>query len=96
MRIRYTKLALAHFQELKRTSTEQFGASVARATVAKVHQSIEDLTRFPERGRAGRIAGTRELIITGTPFIVAYHLDHDEVQVLAILHGARAWPSFLR
>jgi len=54
------------------------------------------LTRFPERGRAGRVAGTRELIITGTPFIVAYHLDHDEVQVLAILHRARIWPSFLR
>ena len=96
MRVPHTKLALAHFRELRRTSMEQFALTVALATVTKIHQSIEDLTRFSERGRAGRVAGTRELIVTGTPFIVAYNLDHDEVQVLAIFHGARIWPAFLR
>lgn len=38
----------------------------------RIETQIEELTRFPEMGRPGRIEGTRELIILRTPYIVAY------------------------
>jgi toxin ParE1/3/4 len=44
-------------------------------------------------GRTGRVAGTRELVVSKTPFIVAYALDHESVVVLAIYHGAQKWPE---
>src|ERR1700736_4107998 len=43
----------------------------------------------PSRGRAGRVPGTRELIIPRTPFIVPYRLEGKTIQILRIFHGAR-------
>ena len=60
-----------------------------------IQRAVEQLTDFPEIGREGRIDGTRELVITGTPYIVAYRIRQKTVRVLAILHGARRWPAQL-
>ena len=46
----------------------------------------------PMIGREGRVAGTRELVVAGTRYIVAYRLT-DQVEVLAVVHGARRWPE---
>jgi toxin ParE1/3/4 len=42
-------------------------------------------------GRVGRIAGARELIIAGTPYIVPYRLRGDEIEILRVIHNARKW-----
>ncbi|MBH8572974.1 hypothetical protein I8752_08065 [Nostocaceae cyanobacterium CENA369] len=39
----------------------------------------------------GRIAGTRELVITRTPFIVAYRVRADQIEILAVIHATRRW-----
>jgi len=44
-------------------------------------------------GRAGRVPGTRELIISNTPFIVAYAIEKTDIVVLAVYHGAQHWPE---
>jgi len=51
------------------------------------------LARHPMAGRKGRIAGTRELVIPGTPFIVGYRIEKKEVWILAVMHAARKWPE---
>ncbi|ARO34218.1 toxin-antitoxin system toxin RelE/ParE family protein (plasmid) [Rhizobium sp. NXC14] len=45
------------------------------------------LVDFPASGRNGRIAGTRELVINGTPYIAAYAVTATVVRVLRVLHG---------
>lgn len=40
----------------------------------RLETRVEALLDFPESGRPGRVAGTRELVITGTPYIAAYQL----------------------
>jgi plasmid stabilization system protein ParE len=54
-------------------------------------EAIESLPRFPEMGRRGRVPGTRELVVR--PFIVAYRVDNEMVELLAIIHTARRWPK---
>jgi len=54
---------------------------------------VEGLRQFPERGRTGRVPGTRELVVPRTPFVIPYRVMGREVHVLAVLHGKRAWPS---
>lgn len=50
------------------------------------------LERFPLSGRPGRAAGSRELVIVGTPFVAIYRIFGDSVEVLRLLHGAQDWP----
>ncbi|UPA26750.1 type II toxin-antitoxin system RelE/ParE family toxin [Shinella oryzae] len=53
------------------------------------------LLDFPASGRVGRIAGTRELVISGTPYIAAYTAAETTVRILRVLHGAQEWPENL-
>jgi toxin ParE1/3/4 len=53
------------------------------------------LVDFPESGRPGRIAGTRELVVRRTPFVIAYKLTLDAIVILRVLHGAQRWPDEL-
>jgi len=43
----------------------------------------------PASGRPGRLRGTRELVVTGTPYIAAHRVVDDMVTILRVLHGAR-------
>src|SRR5436190_21788483 len=60
-----------------------------------IREKVELLAAQPGLGRPGRVQDTRELIITKTPYLVAYTVDHrlDAVVVLRVLHGARTWPE---
>lgn len=63
----------------------------ARRLAFDVLRAIESLRDFPNRGRPGRVQGTREIVLT-RPFLAVYEVREEEVQVLRILHGARQWP----
>ena len=63
--------------------------------IGDIDDGVRDLLQFPRLGRPGRRPDTRELVISGTPYIVAYRLRDREVQILRVLHGARRWPEKL-
>jgi plasmid stabilization system protein ParE len=91
-RLRFTKRALADLEEVAAVSVAEFGAEVAHRTMRRVDEAAQGLLAYPERGRPGRRRGTRELVVPSTPFIIAYRVTSDSVDVLAVLHGARRWP----
>jgi toxin ParE1/3/4 len=70
----------------------QSNPSAARNQVELVVDAIRTLAESPELGRPGRRRGTRELVISGTPYIVAYRIRLSSVRVLAVMHGAQRWP----
>jgi toxin ParE1/3/4 len=60
----------------------------------RIVAEVAMLARHPEMGHPGRVPGTRELVISRTPFIVAYGvIGRDTVRVLAVRHAARRWPA---
>jgi toxin ParE1/3/4 len=65
----------------------------AAAVDARIRGQVEKLARFPQTGRQGRTQGTRELVISRTPYVVAYHIAGNTVRILRILHGSRRWPD---
>ena len=68
--------------------------NAAARLVARIVSVVEDrLTAMPEIGRAGRVPGTRELVIAGTPFIVPYRLSGDIIEIARVYHAARKWPE---
>lgn len=61
--------------------------------VEGVLAAVAGLLRFPETGRPGRRAGTRELVVSRTPYIVPYRLRGEAIKVLRVLHGWQRWPN---
>jgi toxin ParE1/3/4 len=55
--------------------------------------SVGRLVDFPRMGRPGRVEGTHELVIARTPCVVAYQLAGGDIEVLAVIHGARRRPE---
>ncbi len=51
------------------------------------------LSANPFIGRSGEIKGTRELVIPTTPYIVAYRVRDNHIEVLFVQHGAQEWPT---
>jgi addiction module RelE/StbE family toxin len=60
-----------------------------------IRDGVTELADYPGLGRPGRLAGTRELVIVSTPYVIAYTVDQrlDAVIMLRVLHGARRWPD---
>ncbi|KEO58289.1 type II toxin-antitoxin system RelE/ParE family toxin [Thalassospira permensis] len=65
----------------------------ALKTYQLIAGSVSQLATHPFIGRVGRVARTREMIVNGTPYLVAYCLGDDTVTVIAVLHAARRWPD---
>ncbi|SEL17849.1 Plasmid stabilization system protein ParE [Xaviernesmea oryzae] len=61
----------------------------------QIASAARQLIDFAESGRPGRIAGTRERVVAGTPYILAYKVTASAVRVLRVLHGAQQWPDTL-
>jgi toxin ParE1/3/4 len=47
---------------------------------------------YPNRGRAGKKSGTRELVLPALPYIVVYKVAGDVLHIARILPGAQQWP----
>jgi toxin ParE1/3/4 len=55
--------------------------------------AVEQLDTFPGMGRAGRVEGTKELVVDSTPYIVPYHKKGERIEILRVYHAARRWPD---
>lgn len=68
----------------------------AYAVHEAILRQVGRLAEHPRVGRPGRVKGTRELVVSGTPYIVAYRVARGGVTILRVLHGAQEWPRDLR
>jgi plasmid stabilization system protein ParE len=70
----------------------QDGPAAARRVAVRIFEAIDLRSQFPRGGRPGRRRDTRELMITGLPFLAVYRLREDVIEITRILHGAQKWP----
>ena len=61
----------------------------ARGVAQRIKEAVRLLAEHTHMGRSGKEPGTREWIVTGTPFIISYRIEADRLLILAVLHGAR-------
>jgi addiction module RelE/StbE family toxin len=94
VRVEWLRAALRNLNAVAEYISRDNPAAAAR-TVEAIVDTIENLKRFPGSGRPGRVAGTRELVISGTSYIVPYRVRGDVVQLIRVFHAARKWPSHL-
>lgn len=94
MRVRWLRHALANLNAISAFVAKD-NPDAARALAEHIEDTVALLSLHPSLGRAGRVTGTRELVIPGTKFIVTYRVKGGEVQVLRVMHGAQRWPDAL-
>ena len=93
MRVRWTSPALRDLEAIGDFIERESSAAVAARVVNAILDQADHLAAFPHLGRAGRVPGTRELVVADTPFIAPYRVRDAEVEILAVFHGARQWPE---
>lgn len=94
MRVEWLRKAVANLNAEAEYISQDSPTAAAR-TVAAIVDAVELLKSYPAMGRPGRVPGTRELVVPGTPYIVPYRVRGDAVELLRVFHGARKWPSRL-
>jgi toxin ParE1/3/4 len=88
MTVRWTPTSLRDLDSLHSYISEDH-ATAATAVVETVLKGIAALTRNPQMGRSGRVAGSHELVIA--PYVIAYRSRKSVIEILGIIHGSRRW-----
>ncbi len=91
MQVRWLKRALQNL-DAEAAYIAQENPKAANECVSNIFKSVQQLANHPSIGRAGRVFGTRELVITHYPYIVPYRIKDDVVEVLRVFHTSRKWP----
>jgi toxin ParE1/3/4 len=92
VKIRWTMPAANHLANIFDRIADDEPAAAER-TIRRIHEVIRRTAGMPYSGRTGRVAGTREIAVSGTPYLVAYRIVDKTIHVLAVLHGAQDWPE---
>jgi len=92
VRVRWLKRALKNLDDEAEYIARDNPQAAARI-VERIAASIDRLATHPASGRPGRVPGTRELVISGTPYVVPYRVRDETVQILRVFHAARKWPE---
>ncbi|OAI09972.1 type II toxin-antitoxin system RelE/ParE family toxin [Methylomonas methanica] len=92
MKLVWTEPARQDLREIFTFIAEE-NPNAARRLLAEIKERAVLLQDNPQLGRAGRVDGTRELVLVGTQYILPYRLKEQQIQILAVFHGARLWPD---
>lgn len=88
MRIRWNPKADKDLENIE-AYISQDSPRAAIKVILDIINAVEQLRDFPALGRAGRVVGTRELVIFGKPYIVPYRIKENIVEVLRVFHASQ-------
>jgi len=91
--IEWTEQATQQLDQAHDYITLSNSEEVAARITMHIATSLQRLATFPMSGRPDRVPGTRELVISNTPFVVVYSIEKARIVILAIYHGAQQWPE---
>lgn len=94
MIIVWSPRAIEHLAHL-RSYIAHDNPKAADRVAATLLDAVERLAEQPHLGRPGRVAGTRELVVPRTPYVIPYRLRGDRLEIVAVFHGRQKWPKRL-
>ena len=94
MKAVWSPRATRHLVRLREYIQKNSGRNAA-SVASQILDAVDLLRMQPEMGRPGRVPGTRELVVTGTPYVIPYRVRHERLELLATFHGRQKWPGDL-
>lgn len=84
------KASTNRFQQLDYIAQDNPLAAITQDE--QIEHQVDMLLQHPQMGRPGRKKGTRELVISRTPFIAVYRVQGDKIQIIRLLHSSQQYP----
>jgi toxin ParE1/3/4 len=90
MKLRYGARARSQLVAIHAYVTREAGSAAASRAGSAIREAAELLRHFPGAGRLGKVAGTREWVVRGLPYVIVYEIyqgDPSEVMILGIFRA---------
>ena len=88
MTIVWSRAALRDLNEIAAYLAERDPDRVGNV-IAKITAVVARYSHFPNLGRQGPAKGTREIVVPGLPYVVAYQVRGEVFEVLCVRHTSR-------
>jgi toxin ParE1/3/4 len=88
MRIRWTTAAAGDLEQINDYLKDRH-SRYRLPTMRKLYQAIGTLKKWPQSGRMGREAGTRELLFSPLPYVCVYRITEQSIEILRIYHTSQ-------
>lgn len=92
MQIRWLRRALRNLEQAHSYILKE-NPTAAQELILKIQNAANQLENYPFMGKSGRVEGTRELIISNSPYILIYRVTAESVEILRILHTSKRYPD---
>ena len=91
MEVRFSESSLEDLRSIREYICAN-NEEAAKKVVAHILEQAETiLAPNPAIGRAGRVLGTREFVISKYPYILPYQVRENTIYILRVLHTSRKW-----
>lgn len=58
-------------------------------TILRIQAAAANLSKLGDIGRPSRLKRTRELSVRNAPYVIAYRVETDAIDILAVYHNAQ-------
>jgi toxin ParE1/3/4 len=94
MRVRWLTRALANLDAIGEYIAKDDPVAAAQ-TVLRILDAVDAMASDQiHMGRPGRVAGTRELVVTPS-YLVPYRVKGNVLEILRVMHARQRWPDRL-
>ncbi len=89
MILRFSARARAQLLAIEKYLRDEAGRGIARSVGIRIYEAAEILRHFPHAGKLGTVAGTREWVVRGYPYVIVYEFREaapGRVTILGVFH----------
>ena len=90
MRVQWSPVALRQRREIARYIAQD-NIDAALALLDTLDSAARRLESFPKLGNAGKVSGTRELVVH-KHYVLVYEIVGNTLNILTVLHTSRQYP----
>jgi addiction module RelE/StbE family toxin len=92
LRVQWTKTAQKRIAEIEAYIAQDSPDTARKIILSLIKKTAEQLSKYPESGKPGRLVDTRELFFSESPFLVVYTVQNSVVTVLSVFHTSQQYP----
>ena len=90
LKLKWTELALGDIDGIFEFIPDN--PLVAKKIANEIWQSANRLLDNPQIGRAGRVSGTKEWVVTNYKYTIAYRVRNGYLEIIRVLPDRKLWP----